>query len=280
MNKIVDNKQNIQIVYLYVEEFEWTISFDKERANGHPKPKRVYRAAYNKETDSYRLLYEVDDANNKFRAIFVPALNNTEEMRGYTSKIKVLSIDTILEFDLSEEDLDNLNKWMDTNNKDFFEVMYGPKKKPTQITAFPLPEENILPEAELPEGITNTVSVDSFDALIEKLLTAHGDKELKDFWTDAAMIRDINPAMFTAISQLLFFLTSDEADRFESAIDPFWVHMDDRLGSGANISAAMAKLVVYTCADRRKNFDEKDLLGAIKYLLMEKQRINLKKDDQ
>lgn len=242
----IDTKQNTEIVYLYVKEFSWIISWDREVNLGHPLAGRVYRAVYNKETLSYRLIFKSGD---EFRATFIPLLVNKDHNRAYTSDISILTWTNIIDFNIVEEDLDALTTWMDTADKDLLDKLWNEPKAPT----------NALKK----------ISSDEFVSRIADLIQTT-DPEFAQLLDNLHALRELNPTMVGPLLAVTYHILNDVPR--DSPIDGYWLRIDKKLGTGANLSAAIEKLSRYGSSDRKTNREHKDLMGAIKDLLIEQQR--------
>lgn len=256
-NRIIDTRENTEIVYLYVHSFQWSIAWEREEAVGHPFAGRLYRAILNKETGTYRLVYQ---ANKQFGSVYVDVLENSDETKGYTSNIKRLSLDNILDLNLSEEDVDSLNNWIDTGNKDLLEVMWGKRKQ-----AFQQPSIQVIPITgdNLPQIMAEFIKGNdpAHAAMLEKIY------QLKSIYPTACEVIGV------IVDSLLREKPSD------SPLEAYWLSFDENHGAGANISSAIQKLSKYVGSDRRTNLMEEDLVGSIKDLMKEVERrilLNLK----
>ncbi len=249
-----DNSKNTEFLYLYVDEFQWLSHMDTEAFSGHPKPKSVYRAIFNKDTRGYRIIYGTTNGNPQ--AIVLKNLANKNKGVGYLSNMVILTRDNILNFDISDEDLDKMVFWIDTENKDLDDIMK--KSKHPTVLGDNLDNTNLPPltPMDIIPLITNN--------------TRRVDGELSDFLSLAQNFQDKDPFLFDAIHDLMNYISDDRVN------DVSFLNFSKNFASGANVSAAFQALTRYAGDNRRTNLDEQDLLQAIKHLLNEytQRRIN------
>jgi hypothetical protein len=243
--QLIDTKENTEVVYLFVNKFDWLLTMDKESNVGHPKPGKVYRAIYNNQTDSYRITYKI---GNTYQAVLIPSLVNSDETNGYLSDIRRITKKNILDFEITESDLDQLNQWIDISNKDLLDQMWNSKPK------------------------VEVINIDS-DEMLAKIM---GDF-IKDTDPDHTrmlekmyLLREQNAPVSWVIGYLVEYLLDEPIE--ESPFDINSLSLDKTHGAGVNISAAIQKLSRYCGSNRRTNMSEEDLLGAIRDLLKEVER--------
>jgi len=247
-----DTIYNTKIVYLYVDRFDYGKNqVGKEQSSGHPKSKKVYRAIYNTDTHSYRIIYDI--IRDQVYSVFVEDLqSDAPEELGYVCDIKHLSVSNILDFKISEDNLDDLLNWLKTDNKDVKEVLGdvgATKKKNTsdgkskQIQKVPNRDSNISPE---------------FVAFVNLTLEMYKS----------------DPLTFGTIFDLILYI-GEHPGLDQGNIGMHWLRMDKDHGGGVNISAAVEKLSRYVGGDRRTNLMNEDLMGAMLNLLNERARRTL-----
>lgn len=247
-----DKTHNTKMVYLYVNKFDYCKNqLDKEQASGHPKPKRIYRAIYNTDTDSYRLIHEVTSTNVSI--VYVQDLQSKEEELGISCDIKILTAMNILDFlPIPEDNLDELLTWLKTDNKDI-KTLLGDigAPKPSRAKS---KETDAQPQPLPPPGKGIKLS-----------------PELVQYINLGQKLNEIDPIIFGTIFDLLVYLIENTyADT--GVVSTGWLRLDKEHGAGVNVSAAVEKLSKYLGQDRRVNLDDNDLMGAIKDLLTEKSR--------
>jgi len=251
MMTLSDSIHNTEIIYLFVNRFDYIRnSYTKEENGGHPKTRKVYRAVRNTDTNTFRIIHKVDSKANQVHSVIIEDLQCDDESYGYTCDIREVTLNNILDFDMSEKCLDNLILWIDTDNKDVKDIIpVGPPTKPTPMNFVAQGKQ-----AEIPEG----------GILI--------NEELGAFIHMAAELHDSDPLMFGTVFDVLDHLSTQKykPEIFETG----WMGLDKQHGAGVNISSAIKKLSKYMSDDRRTNLDEVDLLGAISDLLSEQARRN------
>lgn len=255
MIKLSDTVDNTKIVYLYVKEFEWTFPEGKENNVGHPKKNKVYRAAYNSDTNSYRLFYEFD---KKFTALFLPtltAVNNETffDTPTYTSEIVELSRHNVLEHLISEEDLDDWLKWIEEDNASIKQMMGL---------------DNNQSQGKQPQIVTA-------QDVVRAVQKNQENQELTQFLSRLEHLREINPPLFEALTNLVEFLVGPpDGPELDTMVETDWIGFSKTLGAGKNLSDALKQLSRYGGESRRTNLMERDLFGAIRSLLAEQARRN------
>jgi hypothetical protein len=111
--------KDFEFVYLFIKDFKWTDIQQSIPTGGHPSPGRVYRAAKNKNDKSYRLVIE----KYPFDMVVLETLTSTDGVRGYTSEIIELSAKNVIDVLPTEEDLNLIDKWVNSDNKDVKDAM-------------------------------------------------------------------------------------------------------------------------------------------------------------
>lgn len=249
---LIDTTQNTKIVYLFVEKFEWLHTMDREQSVGHPKPGRLYRAIKNTDTNSYRVMYPI---NGAFQGTLIDQLDGAADV--YISEIHEVTLDNILKFSISTEDLKEFERWLDTKNKDLVEYMekfFKKQKSPTSKSINELPDEE-------------------FFRVILKTL-GNRDPEMAAVLSTLDQLRAADPHAYLGMALFSHHLLNKQQQE-ETPIDSFWIRLDEQLGGGANLSSALEKLAQYGGKNRRLNYSEDDLMGAIRDLLLEAYRRDL-----
>lgn len=244
-----DDIHNTEIIYLYTYKFDYGNNpISKEENGGHPKPKTVYRAIYNTDTNTYRLIYKVGKEGMSF--VFIPKLKDYDEDSGLTVDLRVLTLKNILDFNISEANLNELLNWLQTDNDDIKAITGhtgSPKKK--------------------------TKSEDKPVAVPQTKGTVKLSPQIVQFLNQAIELEKTDPLIFGTMFDLLVHLNQNlYADI--GVVNASWLTLDRDHGAGVNVSAAVGKLNRYMGQDRRTNLDGNDLLGAIKDLLQEQGRRN------
>jgi hypothetical protein len=240
-----DTHENTRIIYLYIRSFEWIDPMDTESKDGHPMVGKVYRTVHNKDTNSYRLIYEKEGV---MIGIYLPkltvtAVDETTKEPGYKANIEEITIKNILDFNLSEEDLDNIIAWQ--TNKQFKDEIGLKKKKEEK------PTQEITP------------------ATIINAVQQHENKQVMANMGDRVLfLRERNTPLFSALQSLLDYLVEQEGENQDLS----WLEYNKDLGAGTNISTALRALIRYSGEDRRTNQMYTDLLEAIRAIMCEAAR--------
>jgi hypothetical protein len=114
---MIDLKEH-DFVYLYVKSFKWSDLERSDDIGGHPAPGKVYRAIRNKNNKTYGLLLESPPTK-----ILLETLESTDDTRGYTSSIVEVTAKNIIDLQPREEDLIQINKWIESDNRDVKESL-------------------------------------------------------------------------------------------------------------------------------------------------------------
>lgn len=248
-----DSIHNTEIVYLYTHKFEYGNNpISKEENGGHPKPKTIYRAIYNTDTNTYRLIYNISKEGLSF--VFIPKLADHDEESGLSVDIKILTKKNILDFSISESNLNELLNWLKTDNKDIKEITGDISAKPPK-------------KAQKKEKETVPASIPQNKGSIKL------PPEVVQFLNLGIELEKVDPIIFGTMFDLLVYLNQNVYTD-TGIVSTSWLKLDKDHGAGVNVSAAVEKLSKYLGQDRRTNLDDKDLMGAIKDLLTEKSRRN------
>ena len=230
--QLSDNSENSKVVVLYVKDFKWLDQYTAEHFGGHLKNKRVYRAIYNKDIDSYRVLYTIEGRHN---AVNLPSLI-TKSGAMYTSNIVLIDKQNIVDFDISEEDLDQIIKWDD--HKDLKKI---------------IDERRVVSQDQQePE-------------FIQELFKMVKQDELKEYMERSRELFQINPIMHDVLLDVITYLTGHT----DMSIESLNLTMDDNFGPGINIGKTYEALGRYTSENKRVNFNPDDLLDGMEGLLTE-----------
>lgn len=245
MITLSDNPSNTTLMYVYVRRFKWFNGVDNEQLEGHPIEKKLYRAAYNNDTKSYRIYYK-SNVNNKDTCIVIPSLASVPD--GYDSDIVQVTLENILELDMPEACLNDFIKWAESKNEDLKRVAGLEKKQE--------------PPSFLPVVISEPIQNMFSDMTREE--------EIEEFIMCASKTHDMFPALFDAIHDLIHYINqTNEGD----SLDSMTISLSQTHGAGYNVGKALDSLSTYMSDDRRVNLHHEDLLKAIYNLLNEQSRL-------
>lgn len=238
----IDTPTNTKIVYLYVRRFEWRNDVGREENLGHPHNRRLYRGAYNKDTKTYRLVYEHPDGG--WGGMFLPTLKSSGDT--YSIDAVELTHKNIVQQDLSEEDLDNLTRWTaEGGNKKLWDSFWDTKNDREKKQ----PEPNLV----------------SLPIMVRDVLQ-NSDPRMLHFVDSLKRMRNINPLLFDAFVELVDYLDTAPPDG-DPLLDQ--MRLSKEHGTGVNLHEALKRLTRYTGTNRRENLDINDLHGAIGDILTE-----------
>ena len=243
MMKLSDTAKNTQFLYLYIKDFKWENVIDTEKFHGHPKSKRVYRAALNSDTNGYRLFYKPEDSKNHV-AIIIHHLMGYEG--GYTSDIVELTKQNILDLEITESDLDSLIEWQGNSNADL-KKMYGFDK--------PAPQ---------------TIQILGIDEIREMVNRTDEQEKITEFINSSSELHDIDGLTFDSIHMIIDHLLESQPE--DSSFDAINITTSKEHGAGHNVGKALNLLSVYLSENQRVSLDVDDLLGAINHLITELNR--------
>ncbi len=224
----------MKINYLYVEEFTWSQQIYNSMYEGHPKEGGVYRAAYNPESGWHFVI--ISEAS-PVKAIVIPSLVS-ENGIDWVGKIVNLTKENIINYNLKEEQLDEIIKWMDSNSEDIFKPQIP---APLQALQRAMDDQQQEDQAFLLHAI----------GVLEQL----------------QLHNVINLDIIVEISEQLI---SDSLRSMDSPVSK--LKLDKNNGLGANIADALTHITNYTSEDRRTNQDPDDLDRAIIALIRERER--------
>jgi hypothetical protein len=235
-----DTKENTEFKYFFINKFEWVNPMDHGHNAGHPKEKKVYRGWHNKDTNSYRLAPSLN------QAFWLESLVDSTGRTGYKSDIVLVSKENILDLNLSEEDLDNLIIWIETDNKDLKDVVFGSyHQAPPAIIAM------------IKSGLPNEED-DTFQGFVES------SEELKA----------LDPMAFDIVWGFIDHLLLQMHEIPEGSVDADWLSKGPE-GAAINISESLKCLNRYIGDNRRINRDAEDLYKAMSHITNEIMRAEL-----
>lgn len=234
--QLSDSSETSKVVLLYVKDFKWTDQYLTEQFAGHLRLKRVYRAIYNKPTESYRVIYLYDRSS---QAINLPSLVKKTEEMNYTSDIIEITSNNIVDYEICEEDLDQIIKWGD--HKDLNKII----------------SEKRVTSPEPPN-------------ILQELFNLAKDDDMREYTERSKALFQINPILHDTMLDVIEHLRRHT----DTSIEVFNLSMDDNFGPGINIGKAYDALGRYTSEDKRTNFDPEDLLVAIENILVEYTRVS------
>jgi hypothetical protein len=107
--------KDFEVKYVFIKSFEWNSAEDRVRFNGHPHQSEVYRMIHHNQSKTDSIIISV---NNQVDALTFDKLVDKEPDKVYTSEILEITLENILDFDLSTKELDKLLEWMDSKNED------------------------------------------------------------------------------------------------------------------------------------------------------------------
>jgi len=247
---VTDTPINTTFGYLYVKSFKWSSAHDNETHVGNPKAGRVYRAAFNKDTKTHRLFY---DLSNQVTALFLPHLvvaeksdeDNFFSELNYTGEIIELKKSTILDCNISEEDLDELCKWIEEDNRSI-----------KQLMGFEQPQFKPVTGEEIVRAIQQNIL---------------RDEDFIVFVQEARTLKENNRVLFDAVGEFMWFV-NEKSSHPDEPIDGSWTEFSKTLGAGKNISKALDHISKYGGESVRTNLMQEDLFGAIRSLMLEQGR--------
>lgn len=228
---IEEKFQDIIVKYIYIKKHVWFHPAMREEFQNHPLQGRVYRDIYNPKTGNHKVPVSGSDG------IGFETLVGSNEASDY--ELVEINLDNILDFDIREEDLDLLNKWIESENSDIRQ-MYSPT----------------APLNKLKQALHNH-NMDEADAL------ARGTEALHNLW-------HINNLKYDIIVNLINYLS--EAD-LDSYADPGnYLRHHPSHGLGVNIAQALRALDNYASDNKRVSEDLADLYVAVEALVTEIER--------
>lgn len=229
-----DTAENSEFKFFYVSKFEWGNPMDHERNLGHPKEKKVYRGWINKDTNTYRIAYDMKNA------IWLDKLKVTEEHIGYTSDISELTINNILDFPIEESDLENMIKWLESDNADLKQAVLGPKIQEAQIIAI----------------------------INKSMQPPQSEQDIEGFINSAEELHSLDPLAFEHIWALMDFILESMHSLPEGSFDADFIAKGPQ-GAPINIYNAITCLNRYIGDNRKTNLEPEDLQKAMHHILSE-----------
>jgi hypothetical protein len=239
--KLSDNPSNTRLMYVYVKSFKWYDGYENEKLEGHPIERRVYRAAYNSDTKTYRIFY-TSSVNKQETRVVISSLKSVEG--GYEADIVEITLENLLDLDFSEHDLSMISTWEEIGNEDLKKTMGFTPTEPVPVSFLP-------------------------SVISEKGNESEKMKDMTAFFNDALETHNMSPVMFDAIHNVIKYINQYAESE---SLDSMSISMSSTHGSGYNVGKALDSLAVYMSEDRRVNLSEDDLINAIYNLLTEESR--------
>lgn len=226
---IKEQLTDIEIKYLFVKKWDWSDSFTSDQFAGHPHKDRVYRAKFNDKSGVYKIL--IDDTFIAFSKEDFPVGDLIE-----------ITLDNLLDFQFHEEDLDKLNTWIESDNKDI-KAEYEQPPIQQGLTKLRKAMDNQEQQEEAAAGR-------ALDVMMELYMT--------------------NTLQFEILLELASILVSENVN---SMSDPaYGMTLDAKHGLGINVSRAVRALGKYSSSDRRNNERVEDLYDAVVGVVTEIER--------
>lgn len=243
------------VVYLYINAFDYKEKKYQEAMGGHPTTGRIYRAFYDKESELYRILFD-DIGATRYTGLVVKDLVN-EDPR-WSANMEVLDDDNILNHDISAEDYSKLAQWKEVGNSDV---------------------EHLRIEH------SNDVSASSVDGLTKIVFSKNKEEEMvtTDLMTAAKhnleVLHEIDPDIVAAVTLVVQGMIS-YLESSEPAEPDFTKLMSNSRyhGKGANCGIAVEALTEYL--HNESFLASGTLTKAVYYLLREVSRINKQVNDE
>lgn len=225
---IEEKLESIEFKYLYTKRFVWAHPVMVEEYQGHPIQGRVYRDIFNPQTKNHKIILVGTEG------LGLPTLVGSTDLSDF--EFKEITLETILDFEIKEEDLDLLNGWIESGNSDI-KAMYQPLNKLTQAL--------------------HSHEEDEAEAL------ARATESLLHLW-------NINSLKFDIVVNLINYLAEADLNSYSDVANHIRHHPTQ--GKGVNITQALRALDHYNSDDRRSGEDLSDLYVAIEAMVVELER--------
>jgi hypothetical protein len=240
-DKIEERFTDLEIKFLFTKHFIWHNTLDREIFQGLPAIGRVYRDLYNPKSGNHKLKMPgviINEHGIALEGLAIKDLN--ESGHDYDCEFVEITLGNILDLDILEADLDLLNVWMSTGNKDL-EQLY---------------EEEPQPLNKLKKALHNH-NQEEAEAL------AMGTNAIMNLWS-------ANPLKFDIVMGLIEYLTEADFESYEDIANHIRHHPTS--GKGVNISQALRALDRYNSDNRRVGEDIADLFIAAEAIITEMER--------
>lgn len=253
-----------KIIYGYVKSFLYHDNNSLYQMGGHPTPGRVYRII--KDSDkAYRLHIGTENNVAHHEGLLLNGLVGS--WPNWECEIVEITPENFTEFDLTTEDSEKLNMWIETNNSDL-----TPHTKPGNVRTH-LPSDIIRLLENLPK-ISPVTHLDSPADIHEGMQLLISDEAIH-FGTIADNIREKDPDMLKALVHLLLYVGSCYGDKYEKGgmhnfSKEVTQHPD--LGKGANLFTTLKYLQRYISTGFAKSGNPEDLMKSMHYILFELMR--------
>lgn len=242
----IDTPENTVFKYLYCNSFTWLNPLENEQYGGHPKEKTIYRAWFNTETKSYRIVL------NPGIGTYFKNLKETDTFpQGYTCDFEEVTKYNILKFKIEESNLQDLLMWLQYDNADL--------KERLGFTSPPKIEGVAQPH------IIALVSGIEQEAMMQQQAQQY---HLQGFMESGEELLNLNPIAFEKIWNLTDHVLEDMYKIEDTPIDADYLRHGPT-GLSININEAYKCLHKYAGKDRRTNENPDDLYEAMAHILTE-----------
>lgn len=214
-----------EVKYLYIKSFSWLHPLLREEYSGHPMQGRVYKDLYNSQTKNHKMVLiegapllgfdKMKDSSDTFEYEFAE-----------------ITLDTILDFDIKEEDLDLMVKWMNPSS----------------------------PPAKAEPGIQNILEALNEQQHNEAEALARGSEILMELY-------HTNTMKYNVMVEIMEYLVDSEIDQYRDITS--WMRYHPTKGLPLNIATALQALDRY---NDDTDEDPDDLYEALSAIVIELER--------
>jgi len=249
--KKAEKATNVEILVGYVKHFKFNDKFSEDLLMGHPKEGRIYQII---KDDLYGYRLHVGEENTKDKAMSGILLGH--ELQGnygnrWEFDVALINNDNYLDFDITTEDLEKLQGWLQDGNAKLKEVL----ERPVAVATM---SEN----GELVRHIVHTAVEDALEEETRKR---------NQFSENLNVLLFIDPELFDVLMDVVAYLASTYKDKYEASGKPN-LSKDYLLSASSSEVAlfnSMKYLQRYSTTGFEKSANPKDLHKAIHYIIFE-----------
>lgn len=265
--------EGFDVVIGYIKDFEY-YSDQADHMNGHPKIGRVYRLI--KDDSGYRLHIGRENNTLGLDGLYLgPELSGSQ--KSFRFDIEVLTPTNYLSFDLVNEDGEKVVEWLESENKDLWEILMlqseGALKRINDVQDLRELMEavgKVSKELEQPvHDITSEVEIGDDPDAEEIHMSLRLDKALHNIYR-----KDYE--LMKVIVDVMEYISSTYGDKYENAELPNLskeiLINTGVLGKGANVFNVFKYVQRYATTGFKKSDNVQDLYKALHYTMFELQR--------
>ena len=219
-----------KIVILYVNHAVHKDEIYEKEMRHHPIPNKVYRAFFDAELGTYRLIFEdVDILNDakQMKGIVIPALKVDDDK--LTAEFTVVNAENCIDLDMSADEADKLASWLTGDSKDLAPFRIEELAKSVLGNLLPKSTDSLkIPTEKDPNKTADEVIKEQEDIYFDEEI--FDESHLHHLY----MIGQKDPLMLRILGKLITYLASTYSDKYAAtSINTRDLYLSQSLGKGS-----------------------------------------------